>query len=372
MALVSEGAAVLALNCGSSSLKFGLYRCKGEQATVMFEGEAEEIGRPEGVFWTKHADSERNEQKAAIPDHNRAGELITSALRENSVPQPQAVGHRIVHGGPNLRSHCAYRDDMKKDLEAGAEFAPLHVPPALRTLEAFRREYPNVPHVLCFDTAFHRTLEDVSAVLPVPVHIRDAGVRRYGFHGLALESVVAQLRPVPVRLVGAHLGNGCSITAIRSGVSVDTTMCLTPNAGMMMGTRCGDLDPGAVTWLMRHRAMDAAAIDDLLNRRSGLLGVSETTSDVRQLLALRPTDSRADLALRMFCHHAKKAIAAMAAALGGMDMLVFTGGIGEHATELRDEIVSGLQFLGCPDARAVSAQEDEQIAKIAASRFAEV
>lgn len=363
---MSAGVTVLALNCGSSSLKFGLYRCSAKDCERILEGEAEEVGAPQGVFWVDTR-SGRTQQNTSIADFHRAGELIIGALNASGTPRPQAVGHRIVHGGPNLRDHCVYTPNVEQQLARAVEFAPLHVPAALQTIAAFRPQYVDVPHVLCFDTAFHRTLPDVSAVLPLPAEIRDAGIRRYGFHGLALESVLSQLRPVPERLIAAHLGNGCSVTAISGGRSVDTTMCLTPNAGIMMGTRCGDVDPGIVTWLMRHRALDPGAIDDLLNRHSGLLGVSGTASDVRQLLACRSNDDRADLALRMFCHQAKKAVAAMAASIGGVDAMVFTGGIGEHATELRDEIVKGLTFLQCSDVRVITSAEDVQIANIAAN-----
>lgn len=357
------GRIVLALNCGSSSLKFGLYRAEENGVDLLFEGEAEEIGRPEGVFWTQHADGKRSEGKAAIPEHEVAGKLVAEAL--SAMPQPEAVGHRIVHGGPNLREHCLYREELKRDLEGAAEFAPLHVPPALQTLRTFRGEFPNAKHVLCFDSAFHANMPDVSATLPLPADIRKRGIRRYGFHGLALEAIVEELKPLPEKLIVAHLGNGCSVTAIRGGASVDTTMSLTPNAGMMMGTRCGDLDPGVPTWLIRHRGLNADELDDVLNRRSGLAGISETTSDVRELTERRRSDQRADLALRMFCHQTRKALASMAAALGGVDAIVFSGGIGEHAAELREQIVNGLEFLHCRDVRAVTAQEDAQIARIA-------
>lgn len=359
-----ERPTVLAINCGSSSLKFGLYEMREGGPQVVLEGEAEEIGHPEGSFWTEQAGAAREEKKVAMPDFLAAGKLVSGAL-EKGAPRPEAVGHRIVHGGPNLTEHCLYRDEIRRDLDGAAEFAPLHVPPALKTLDAFRAQFPDAKHVLCFDSAFHRTMPDESATLPLPAEIRRAGIRKYGFHGLVLEGIVAELKPVPQRLIVAHLGNGCSVTAIRDGGSVDTTMSFTPNAGMMMGTRCGNLDPGVLTWLVRHREMSADELDKTLNKNSGLLGVSETTSDVRELMAKRSEDRKADLALRMFVQQAQQAMASMAAVLGGADVMVFTGGIGEHAKELRDQILSGLGFIGCRRVEVMKAREDERIAAIA-------
>ncbi len=252
-------------------------------------------------------------------------------------------------------------------LREAISFAPLHVPPALAVLDAMQQRLPYTPQVVCLDTAFHRTMPDVSKTFALPNEVRQMGIERYGFHGLSLESILAQLAPMPRRLVVAHLGNGASITAIREGQSIDTTMGLTPTGGVMMGTRCGDLDPGVMLFLMRDGFTSVEKLETLVDRRSGLRGISGKSSDVRELLNLREQDPDVDLALRMFCYQARKAIAAMAAALGGLDALVFTGGIGEHATELRTEICAGLDFIGEFRTLVLPSQEDLQIATITAN-----
>jgi acetate kinase len=228
---------------------------------------------------------------------------------------------------------------------------------------------PNAAQIVCLDTAFHRTMPDVSRTLALPADIRDMGVERYGFHGLSLESILEQLSQAPPRLVIAHLGNGASLTAIRNGESIDTTMGLTPTGGIMMGTRCGDLDPGVALYLLRNGFAGSDELEALFDRRSGLLGVSGIASDVRELQRVREQNRQADLALRMFCYEVRKAIAGMAAALGGLDLLLFTGGIGEHATELRNEICSELAFFKAFETRVLPSEEDLQIARIA-SRLA--
>jgi acetate kinase len=227
---------------------------------------------------------------------------------------------------------------------------------------------PEIPQVICLDTSFHRNMPEVSRFFALPHELAQQGVQRYGFHGLSIESILAQLNPVPDRLIVAHLGNGASITAIRNGTSVDTTMGLTPTGGMMMGTRCGDLDPGVMIYLLRNGFSTADELSNLVDKRSGMLGISGTTSDVRDLLRARKTDSRADLALKMFCYQARKAIAAMGATLGGIGLLVFTGGIGEHSEELRNEICAELSFMGLEKSRIQvrTSQEDAQICRITA------
>jgi acetate kinase len=235
-------------------------------------------------------------------------------------------------------------------------FAPLHLPASIEVIEAVSRVMGNLPQVICLDTAFHKDLPDVSKTLPFSRAVRDLGVERYGFHGLSVESIVAQLERVPERLVVAHLGNGSSVTAVLQGKSVDTTMGLTPSGGVMMGTRCGDVDPGVLLYLLQ-RGMGADELETLVDHESGLKGVSGRSSDVREL-------KTGELALRMFSYQVKKAIAGMAAALGGLDLLVFTGGIGEHAAGIRDEITSGVAFLGDFEVRTLPSQEDLQIARI--------
>lgn len=361
----AQEAPVLTLNCGSSSLKFGYYISNGVTARALCEGAAEEIGHEKSRLWLK-LNEQRSEQELNLRDHSAALAHALDALKECAVAEPAAVGHRFVHGGSGVREHQRVTPAVMEQLREAVEYAPLHLPPALSVLETMQQKLPKVPQVVCMDTAFHRTLPDVSRTYALPAAIRELGVERYGFHGLALESIIAQLNPVLDKLVVAHLGNGSSITAIRGGESIDTTMGLTPTGGVMMGTRCGDLDPGAVIYIMRHGYATPQELETLFDRRSGLLGVSGRTSNVRDLMKTRGEDKRVNLALTMFCYQVRKAVAGMAAALGGLDALVFTGGIGEHSDELRGEIYSGLEFLGAIRVMILPAQEDMQMAKITA------
>lgn len=356
---------ILALNCGSSSLKFGLYLCGTEDPKLLGEGEAEEIGRDQCRFWFQKGEHAQK-VRTRLADHADALSFALEALDAHRLPQPAAVGHRLVHGGPRIREHQVLTSAVMERLRDAAAFAPLHVPQALTVLTATVQKLPERPQVVCLDTAFHSTMPDVAKTYALPEAIRSRGVERYGFHGLSLESVISQLTPVPGRVVIAHLGNGSSITAIRDGASVDTTMGLTPTGGVMMGSRCGDLDPGIVVYLMRTGFAKASELESIFNRESGFLGLSETASDVRELLKARKSDPRADLALRMFCYQVRKAIASMAASLGGLDLLVFTGGIGEHAEGLRQEICAGLSFIDDFEIKVLPAQEDLQIARITA------
>jgi acetate kinase len=264
-----------------------------------------------------------------------------------------------------LREHKLLDSAVAKELEAAVEYAPLHLPASLAVLKATQEKLPGVPQAICLDTAFHRHMPEVSRTYALPEKIRKLGVERYGFHGLSLESIVAQLPALPDRLVVAHLGNGASITAILKGVSIDTSMGLTPTGGLIMGTRCGDLDPGLMVYLMRRGYARAEQLERVFDHESGLLGISGMTSDVRSLLEDREKNKQAALALEMFCYQVRKTVAGMAAALGGVDVLVFTGGIGEHASALRTEISHGLKFLSSIelDVRVLPSQEDEQIAK---------
>ncbi|MFL6446207.1 MAG: acetate/propionate family kinase [Bryobacteraceae bacterium] len=356
---------VLALNCGSSSLKFGLYSVNSGSASLICEGEAEEIGGAHGQFWFRHTQAEtKRTQTLATANHKAALHQAIEAMKECGAPHPDAVGHRVVHGGPKLREHQVVRPEVVQSLEDSVAFAPLHLPAALAILKEVGARLPGLPQVACFDTAFHRTLPDVSRTVPLSGEARRLGVERFGFHGLSLESILAQMTQIPEKLIVAHLGNGCSVTAINSGKSIDTSMGLTPTGGIMMGTRCGDLDPGALLFLMQHGFPDRDRLSTQVDHRAGLLGVSETTSDVRELLNLRGNDKRADLALRMFAYQVKKAIAGMAAALGGIDRLVFAGGIGENNTDLRNDVADGLRFLGSFDTVVISSQEDLQIARL--------
>jgi acetate kinase len=337
---------VLALNSGSSSVKFGLFRVAAESCDVLCA------------------------ETLAGADPAAAGARVASVLARPGLPRPDVIGHRVVHGGPTLRRHGLIDAALLHQLEAAVPFAPLHIPAALALIRWASEHFQGLPQVACLDTCFHATLPDVARVLPIDRALQAHGIQRYGFHGLSLESIVRQLGPgLPRRLVVAHLGNGASITAIADGRSIDTSMGLTPSGGVMMGTRSGDLDPGVLIHLLRERQFDAALLEDLVDRRSGLLGISGLSGDMRRLHEAAATNADAALAIEMFCAAARKQIAAMGAVLDGIDRLVFTGGIGENDARVREKICAGLGWMGVgPDAVTVLAsQEEEQIARHAAA-----
>ena len=314
---------VLALNSGSSTLKFGLYRVDESRTETLL---SETISNP-------------NLQEAML--------RIQGLLAESNMPQPAAIGHRVVHGGPKLRQHCLIDDAVLQQLEAARAFAPLHTTSALSVIRYAQEHFPGLPQVACFDTSFHAELPDVAHMLPISRELRSEGIQRYGFHGLSCESIVHQLaNDLPARVIIAHLGNGSSITAVKNGKSIDTSMGLTPTGGVIMGTRSGDLDPGVLIHLMREKKFDATMLEDLVDRHSGLLGVSGVSSDMRRLHEAATLNADARLAIKMFCYSVRKQIAAMVAALDGVDLIIFTGGIGENDREVRTEICDGLSWIG--------------------------
>jgi acetate kinase len=253
----------------------------------------------------------------------------------------------VVHGGPSLTAHQKITPQVLEKLEAAAHFAPLHVPAALELIRETQQLFPGVAQFACFDTAFHRGLPEVAARLPLPERFWDAGVRKYGFHGLSCESIVHAIgAELPARLIVAHLGNGASITAVANGHSVDTSMGLTPTGGIIMGTRPGDLDPGVPLHILNTKLADASGLAELLNKQSGLLGLSGVSSDMRVLHQAAGGNARARLAIEMFARSAKKTIGSYVAVLGGLDLLVFTGGIGEHDAVVRAEICKGMECFG--------------------------
>jgi len=337
---------ILCFNTGSSSLKFALYEL-GEREVALATGAVERIGDPGArLSLRKGADAEV-ERTVDVPDGRAAIETALAALDPHEFPAPDAVGHRVVHGGPLHRAPEPVDARLLEALKALVPFAPLHLPAELEAIEAVARRFPHLPQVVCFDTAFHRDMPELAQRLPLPRALWDAGIRRYGFHGLSYEYVVHELgAATPGRVVIAHLGSGASMAAIRDGRAVETTMGLTPTGGLMMGTRPGDLDPGVLLHLLATRQYDAEALTRLIERESGLLGVSGLSADVRTLLAARDRDPDAALAIAMFCHRARREVGALAAVLGGMDSLVFTGGIGEHSAVIRREICRGLEHLG--------------------------
>ena len=322
MAGVTGPAVALVLNSGSSSLKFAAFDIAGSDVREMVAGQVDPA------------------------DGTAAFATIDAALCAAGARTPIAVGHRIVHGGPRLLRHCRVDDAVIRTLEAAEPFAPLHVPAALTLLKTVTVRYPGCPQIACFDTAFHADMPDVARTLPIPLALRDEGIHRYGFHGLSCESIVAQLgADVPARLVIAHLGNGASVTAVRDGRSVDTSMGLTPTGGVVMSTRTGDLDPGVLIHLMRARRCGPEDIERLVDKEGGLLGISGRSGDMRILHAASP-DTGADLAVSMFCRSVAKQIAAMMATLGGAGLIVFTGGIGEHDPVVRARICDDLGWAG--------------------------
>ncbi|WP_131116433.1 acetate/propionate family kinase [Lichenihabitans psoromatis] len=340
---------ILSVNSGSSSVKFGLFDVTSPRTETLLTGEVERSKDGTGLF----RGHERKGQEKTVDEHMpAAGDRdvmlrICKFLVDSNRPVPIAVGHRIVHGGPKLRQHCLIDATVIQQLESATIFAPLHMPPALGMIRYAQDLFSDVPQVACFDTAFHADLPDIARVLPIARDLQAEGIQRYGFHGLSCESILHQLSTeVPKRLIIAHLGNGASVTAVESGRSIDTSMGLTPTGGVVMGTRSGDLDPGVLVYLMREKGFDAARIEDLVNHRSGLLGVSGLASDMRTLHDAASSKPTADLAVRMFCYSVRKQIAAMIGALEGIDLIVFTGGIGENDAAVRAAICRGLAWAG--------------------------
>jgi acetate kinase len=339
---------VLALNSGSSSLKFGLYRVGPGRITAALTGEAQAIGEPNGGLSARGPDGALViRDPIPIPTQAEAVRRMAARLREGRLPAPDIVGHRIVHGGPSLRRHCLANAQVLKTLKAAAAFAPLHTPAALSVIRFAEAHFPGVPQALCFDTAFHADMPDIARVLPIDRALTDAGIQRYGFHGLSCESILRQLDGGgSERLIIAHLGAGASVTAVRSGKSVDTSMGLTPTGGAMMATRSGDLDPGVLLYLLRARKLKAEGLEAEVDRRAGLLGVSGVSGDMRALHEAAASNPDAALAIAMFCASVAKQIAGMVTVLGGADLLVFTGGIGENDLATRAAICARLTWLG--------------------------
>jgi acetate kinase len=339
---------ILCLNSGSSSIKFALYRLgTGEELVV--KGAIERIGMAGSWLWVKDSSGRRIADRIQeFPSHSAAVKaILQDIMEENHLPSPDGVGHRVVHGGPAHTAHEVVTPELIFDLRQHISFAPLHLPAEILGIDAVTGQYPGLGQVACFDTAFHRSIPEIARRLPMVRTLWHEGVCRYGFHGLSYEYIVSALGDeARGRLIVAHLGNGASMTALRDGVSLDTTMGFTPTGGLMMGTRSGDLDPGILIYLMEEKGYDANQFNKLLNHRSGLIGVSGISSDMKTLLEQRDSDPHAAQAIDMYCYQARKAIGALSATLGGLDGLVFTGGIGERADTVRAMICQGLDYLG--------------------------
>jgi acetate kinase len=336
---------ILCLNGGSSSLKFAVYNISESAEELVFSGAIEAIGAEGGKIWLRAENKTIVEKNVACSDYAEAIKAMF-ALEEQSVKNLAAVGHRIVHGGPNFTAPQRITEELKGALKELVPFAPLHLPSQIAMIEAVSAHYPEIPQVACFDTAFHSSMPEVARRFALPEEFWQQGIKRYGFHGLSYEYVVGKLgKEVGQRTIIAHLGNGASMAALKDGAPMDTSMGLTPTGGFMMGTRSGDLDPGVLLYLM-NKGYSAEQVEKLLNHQSGLLGVSGETSEMRILLEKQEADSAAAMAVEMFCYQIRKFIGAFAAVLGGLDTLVFTGGIGERAAPVRAEVCSGLEYLG--------------------------
>ena len=314
---------ILCLNSGSSSLKFAVYRMEQDAEERVFSGAIE-----------------------AITGHSSAVQSMFATLAQQGIRELAAAGHRIVHGGPDFREPRVVDEKLKRALETLVPFAPLHLPGQLAIIAAVAGHYPGLPQVACFDTAFHGSMPEIASRFALPGELWRQGIRRYGFHGLSYEYVTAKLGgELGARAIVAHLGNGASMVALKDGLPLDTSMGLTPAGGFMMGTRSGDLDPGVLLYLLR-RGDSAEKLEDLFNHEAGLRGVSGRGGDMKVLLESRENDPAAALAVAMFCYQVRKWIGSFSAVLGGLDTLVFTGGIGERAVPVRAEICAGLEYLG--------------------------
>jgi len=336
---------ILSLNAGSSSIKVSLTSYNGNE-TVIARGEIERIGLETGAF--NLLDWNGNwlvNKKRRYSTHEDAFEHLFDWLLESGY-HLDGIGHRIVHGGPRHRSHCVIDDSLIEELNKATSFNPLHLPSEILGIEMGRKKFPKVPQAACFDTAFHSTLPDYARKYALPRHFAKEGMFRYGFHGLSYEYIMQELgEKAREKIIIAHLGNGASLAAVKDKECLDTTMGFTPAEGLMMGTRSGDLDPGLLIYLAAQKRMTPDELRNLVNRESGLKGVSELSSDVKELLEAK-NNPKAEEALTMFCYRVRKAVGAFFAALGGCDQLIFTAGIGERAAEVRERICSDLGALG--------------------------
>ena len=344
---------MLTINGGSSSIKFALFEVS-KPLQRRFSGSIDGIGTTHACLRVDGAEKTDNFARSLpAPDHIAAVNVLLDWVEQRLAGTPlAAAGHRVVHGGPNYSEPQLISAAMLNEVRRLVPFDTEHLPEEMLLIEAVLRRYPSLPQVACFDTAFHHNLPRVARLLPIPRRYEAQGVRRYGFHGLSYQFLIEELGrlgdPAAAggRVILAHLGNGASLAAVRHGQSIDTSMGFTPNAGLPMSTRSGDLDPGLAGYLARTEQMSAEQFSSMANEASGLLGISETSADMRDLLENEPHDVRAAEAVALFCYQVSKWIGAFAAALGGLDTLVFAGGIGEHAAPVRERICAELGFLG--------------------------
>lgn len=357
--MASVDGLIVVFNSGSSSLKVGVF-ARGEDGDerVVMEGGAEGIGRPDGAVSLKDAAGKvlvSREHTAETAD--AAMEVLAGALGEHMDGAPAAVGHRVVHGGPKLREPVRLTAEVLKELEGAVHFAPLHIPGAVKVIRKAQSLYGDVPEFACFDTTFHRSMPARASHLPIPSKYFDAGVQRYGFHGLSCESVMYRLgKEPPRRVVIAHLGGGSSVTAVFEGQSIDTSMGLSPTGGVPMATRSGDLDPGVMLYLLRS-GMSVDELETMVNHDCGMAGLARGETDMRALEA--SGDGGAALAIEVFATAVRKTIGGYWALMSGMDLLVFTGGIGQHDVAMRERISAGLGWKS----EVMQAEEERVIAR---------
>ena len=365
---------ILVLNCGSSSIKYALYNM--DDKSVMTSGGAERVGMPGSFVKVKLANGEKRQIMHDIPEHTEGVKFIFSLLTDpeigviKSLDEIDAVGHRMVHGGEKFNKSVVLNDEVLKAFEAVSDLAPLHNPANLKGVRAVSELMPGLPQVGVFDTAFHQTMPKKAFMYAIPYELyKEYGVRRYGFHGTSHRYVSQRVcdflgvSPIGKRIITCHIGNGGSISAVVDGKCVDTTMGLTPLEGVMMGTRSGDIDGGAITFLEKKLNLDADGMSNLLNKKSGVLGITGKSSDMRDVEnAANAGDERAQLALDMYFYRIKKYIGAYAAAMGGVDIIVFTAGVGENQIGMREAVCNGLEFLGVKfDAKKNNVRGEEAI-----------
>ena len=343
---------ILTINGGSSSLKCSLFQV-GSSLTRVLACKVDRIGFSEGTMTLTDVAGGASERRTirAVQHQDCVEPLMVWLEQKIAMRDLVAIGHRVVHGGPRYREPQRLTPEVIGELRRLSPCDPEHLPAEIELIESLSRRYPTLRQIACFDTAFHRDMPRVARLLPIPRRYDDAGVQRYGFHGLSYSYLMKELgRLAPHeahgRVILAHLGNGASMAAVREGKSMDTSMGFTPTAGLPMSTRSGDLDPGLLSYLSRTEGMTVDQFHSMVNQQSGLLGVSETSSDLRDLLASERHDPHAAEAVALFCYQAKKWIGSFAAALGGLDTLVFSGGIGENSPEVRARICEGLGYLG--------------------------
>ena len=343
---------ILAINGGSSSIKFSLYKIQ-DSFKELFSGEIENIGTNNiNLNYHDKLLNKKESLKTNSTDQNSAANFLIDWLeKKEEFKSVSAIGHRIVHG----MSHTEPEEittELLNELKKISAYDPEHLPGEIKLIEIFKNRCPSLKQIACFDTSFHTSMPAVAKLLAIPRRYNEMGIQRYGFHGLSYAFLMEELKRIAGiekangKIILAHLGNGASIAAVKDGKSVDTSMGFAPSAGLPMSTRSGDLDPGVAWYLMQEEKTDAKQFNQLINHQSGLLGISETNSDMRELIKLQATDKRAAEAVEFFCYQTKKWVGSFTAVLGGVDTIVFSGGIGEHIAEIRERICNGLEFLG--------------------------